>query len=109
MTNPVISHPVERDRNLQFISGNFLDTPIPKEKAYLKKYFSTEIQAAFLRYYLEFGDISCFVAHTGIWTTSSNLHRLEQRYLSIIQAHREAKSEMDIELIHKIESGKYRE
>lgn len=95
-------------RDLHFISGKFFDTPIPKDQAYLKKYFRTRTQRAFLKYYLVFGDYSCFVDHTGIFATQSYLQRQEKRLQTLIQVHKEAKACMDLELFWVIESGKYR-
>ena len=62
----------------------------------------------FLKYFMVFGDRSCFVDHTGFWTTQSYLYRQEQLYHKLIKAHKEAKDSMDIEKIWTIESGKYR-
>ena len=95
-------------RDLDFIAGKFEDLPIPKEQKYLLKYFKTDIQQAILRYYLVFGEMSCFIEHTGYYTTKSYLYRQEQKLQELMKVHAEAKSSMNFEDLWKIESGKYK-
>lgn len=95
-------------RDLEFISGRFADLSIPKEQKFLLKYYKTDLQRAILKYYLVFGETSCFIEHTGYYTTKSYLYRQEQKLHVILAVHKEAKSSMNVEELWKIESGKYK-
>ena len=92
-------------KDLAFISGEFFDVEIPKDKQYLRKYFSTDVQLAFLRYYLVFQDITCFADHTGHACSESTVVRMKRRYHKIIAAHDIAKKNLDFEKVWEIESG----
>lgn len=96
--------------DLEFISGSFLDLEIPKEKRYLLKYFTTDLQIAFLRYYLVFGMIENFVDHTGYYCHERVVYKLKDKYHRIVEAHDAAKSnftEEGLEKLQDIESGNY--
>jgi hypothetical protein len=95
-------------RDLDFVSGRFADLPIPKEQKYLLKYFKTPLQRAILRYLFVFHEWSCFVDHTGYFTTKSYLIRQEQKLYELMAAQVAAKSSMNFEELWKIESGKYK-
>lgn len=94
--------------DLDFISGKFLETEISKDKAYLLKYFRTEVQIAFLRYALVFENVDAFSEHTGFACTPSYLYKMNVKYRSLVEAHRSAKKDMDLALLWEIESGKYK-
>lgn len=95
-------------KDLDFISGNFFETEIPKEKAYLQKYFDTDLQKAFLRYFLVFGEASAFCEHTGFACTQATIFKMEAKYHKLLAAHKAAKLNMDFNAIWEIESGKYK-
>jgi hypothetical protein len=95
-------------RDVDFFAGNFFEQEIPKDKAFLKKYFKSESQRAFLKYYLVFGDYSCFTAHTGQAANHSYLFKQEVKLKHLLEVHKQAKSNMDFDLVWKIESGKYK-
>jgi len=98
-------------RDLELISGRFFDYELPKEKRYLLHYFKTDLQRAFLRYYLIFGNWKCFKDHTGLSCSPRLLDRFERRYYRITEAHRQAKgvlTEEAMETLHLIETGQYR-
>lgn len=98
-------------QDLDFISGKFFDLEIPKEQTYLLKYFKTDLQQAFLRYYLLFGNVKNFIDHTGYYCSERMLFRLQNKYKKLIEAHTVAKSEFtekSLEMLQIIESGKYK-
>jgi hypothetical protein len=84
------------DRDLKFISGDFFHTEIPRDKLYLNKYFTTPIQQAFLKYYLVFGEWSCFVEHTGMHCLKPYMRTQEKRFHWIQALHRKAKDHVSI-------------
>jgi hypothetical protein len=97
-------------KDLEFISGKFLDCEIPKEKRYLLKYFKTNLQIAFLRYYLTFGTVNNFIDHTGYHCSRWLLYEFKDRYHRLVKAYDEAKkslTEDGMRIVHLIESGKY--
>lgn len=92
---------------LTFIAGNFLDHELPKEKQYLLHYFRTELEQQFLRYLYCFGQYEHFTDHTGIFCQLRWLHMLKRRHDLLVDAHTEAKREIDLEALAEIETGKY--
>lgn len=97
-------------RDLDFISGRFFDFEIPKEKRYLLKYFTTELQQAFLRYYMVFGSAANFVEHTGHYCSERLLWKFKARYRHLTQVYEEAKkslTEEGMSTVERIEAGKY--
>lgn len=98
-------------KDLDFIAGTFFDYDIPKNQQYLLKYFRTDLQAAFLRYYLIYNSWTNFVDHTGMYCTKRALQKLTVRFNRITEIYAKAQEEFteeSIELLFKIESGKYR-
>ena len=98
-------------RDLAFISGEFAEVDIPNDKRFLLKYFTTEAQQAFLKYYLVFGDWRCFTAHTGFVSSAAYLREQTNRYLALVEAYTKAKSEISaesLETLSKIQSGEWK-
>ena len=98
-------------KDLDFISGKFFDFDVPKNKRYLLKYFKSDLQAAFLRYFLVFGTSKNFIDHTGYYCNKWLVPKLEKRYWTLVEAYRAAKddfTEEGLELLAAIEAGKYR-
>jgi len=96
---------------LYFISGDFLSLEIPKKQKFLLKYFKTDIQLAFLRYYLVFGNWKNFVDHTGYHCKERYLRKQEDRYHALMKAHAEASSVMDedhMKMLQAINEGKFK-
>ena len=96
--------------DLEFISGNFFEHEIPKDKQYLCKYFSTDLQMAFLRYRMVFEDTRLFKDHTGFYCSDRLRFRLLVRYKQLIKLHDEAKvtfTEEGLNTLQLIESGQY--
>lgn len=97
------------EQDMHFISGDFFDYDVPKEKRYLLKYFKTEVQQVFLRYFLVFGDIRNFVPHTGCYCTQRLLRRLQTDYNKLVRYYQSSKESLDEEgmmTIHLLELGK---
>lgn len=96
-------------RDADFLSGKFFDFEIPKDKGYLLKYFTTDIQAAFLRYYFVFGAVKNFTDHTGYYCSRRLLFKMQKHLKRLVKAHDEAKrslTEEGMRIVHLIESGK---
>lgn len=94
-----------------FISGIFFDYDIPKEKRYLLKYFKTDLQRAFLRYYLIFGNFKNFVDHTGHYCSERLLYKFQKRLRKLVKIYDESKlslSEEGMERVRLLETGKFR-
>ena len=96
------------DNDLKLISGEFFDLDLPKEKQYLFKYFPTEIQKQFLRYYYVFGEIDGFMDHTGWFCTKRWLRELTARYNKLVSVFDTAKQNADFTTIAEIQSGKFK-
>lgn len=96
-------------KDLDFISGRFFDFYVPKEKQFLFKYFNNDLQMAFLRYYMVFGNFKNFTDHTGYYCSERLLYRFQARYKKLVKLHDEAKkslSEEGMKTLQLIESGK---
>ena len=96
----------ERDRNL--ISGAFLDDNIPHEKLWMCKYFKSEIQKRFLIYFLIFKSHYYFQRHAGIPCTKRYLKQMKKKFSFLENAHKKAKENFDLDILSKIEMGKYK-
>ena len=97
-------------QDMEFISGRFFDYEIPKEKRYLKKYFQTELQEAFLRYFLIFGQYRNFKSHTGHHCNPRMLFKLRKKLEILEIAYNEAKvslTEDGMRTVQLIETGKF--
>lgn len=97
-----------RRRDVEFIGGKFFETDIPKENQYLFKYYTTDLQVAFLRYWFFFKCSESFQDYTGFHCTNKHVQSLEARLLEVVAAYESAKKAMDLEQVWKIESGKYK-
>lgn len=91
-----------------FISGDFFEVVLPKDRAYLQRYFVTEVQRAFLRYMHVFGNWKNFIEHTGHYCSKRSLQVLHLKLRKLEEAHKAAKASMDFDTLELIESGKYR-
>jgi coproporphyrinogen III oxidase len=95
-------------KELKFIGGVFFDYVLPKEKNYLFRYFRTDIEKAFLRYYYCFGEYEFFCDHTGYRCQQRWLKLLLKRHDRLVAIHAKAKSNADFDLLSLLESGKYK-
>lgn len=91
-----------------FLSKQFEDFELPKEKNFLLKYCETPAQEAFLRYYYAFGDFKHFVDHTGIVFQRRWMRLLLKKMKRLEVLHADARANFDLSLLAKIESGKYK-
>jgi hypothetical protein len=82
---------------------------IPKQKKYFLRYYRNELQLAFLRYYMVFGNATNFVDHTGYSCCPRLLRRLADRYHRMEKTHDKSKkalTEEGMETMHSLETGK---
>ena len=84
-----------------------LEGEIPKEKRYLLKYFRSDLQDAFLRYYLLFGSYEFFAEHTGMACAARGLKYLEKKIILLEEEHAKAKADLNFEELTRIETGKF--
>lgn len=95
------------DEETAFIGGLFINCDIPKEKQYLLKYFTSDIQRQFIRYMLQFGNAVRFVDHTGYYCSERWLKMLKARMRKLETIYDQAKKDFDFETVAEIEMGKY--
>lgn len=91
-----------------FVSGDFFDQPIHREKEYLFKYFTGKLQRQFIRYFLLFRSPRNFTDHTGLRVQPLWLRKLRKKLDALETAHATAKKAFDTEKIALLEQGKYR-
>ncbi len=96
------------NRDMQLISGDFTSPDLPPEKRYLIKYFASEIQRAFLSYYIVFGHHELFMDHTGIYCTKRWVRKMRDRFVSVTKAYKKAQKEFDLDALAIIEKGEYK-
>jgi N-acetylmuramoyl-L-alanine amidase CwlA len=99
------------DQNLHLISGKYLEIEIPKKYIFLKKYFDTEIQQMFLRYFWVFRDWKNFVDHTGIYCSERYLRKQTDCFNILMEAYEDAAGTLDEAHMKKLQSlieGKFK-
>jgi len=94
------------NRDLILLSRSYL-AELPRNKAYIYKYFPTEFQEAFVKYVHAFGEYSQFMEHTGHRASFRWLNILYERLIKLEAVHKKAKQDMDFEFLAIIESGQY--
>lgn len=97
-------------RDLDFIANKYVSFEVPKEKSFLLRYFTTDLQIAFLKYYLLCGRHNNFTDHTGFYVSRSVRFEWAQIIDKFISVYEKAKRELSEEsmlLIDKIESGQF--
>lgn len=92
--------------DLAFLSNQYVDYEVPKDKRYLLKYFRTPVQRDFLKYYFVFGNFDHFIDHTGHACQKRWLKLLFKKMQKIELMRNKAKQDFDLEQLAKIESGK---
>jgi hypothetical protein len=95
-------------KDLDFISCKFVDFEISAEKKFLFKYFRTNIEQSFVKYYFCFGEYVNFTDHVGLYCQLRWLKMLKKRIDKILQIRDKAKKEMDFDTVFMVESGKYK-
>lgn len=96
------------DMDMLFISGEFLDQPVTRDKEYLLRYFDTKLQRQFVRYFLLFRSPRNFTDHTGLKVQPLWLRKLRRKLYALEAAHAKAKADFDTATVALIEQGKYR-
>lgn len=91
--------------DLKFVSGEFFELVLPKEKQYLLRYFDSDDQKIFLYYYHTFRRIDRFTEHTGLVFTSRWLKILRSRYELLEEAYDNAKEMGDFSKVAEIQQG----
>ena len=94
--------------DLDFISRKFSNWELPRDKKYLLKYFTSDCQQEFLRYYLIFGNFVNFCDHTGFVCGKEYLLELRDRLREVEAVHDKAKQDFDLEYLAEIENGKFK-
>ena len=94
------------ERDCLFIGMRHQFLEIPKEKKFLLKYFRGKFQRQFLRYFIFFGDYENFVDHTGFCCSKRWLKNLEKKYNDLIYMQNTSRSNIDLDRLTEIESGK---
>jgi hypothetical protein len=98
-------------KDLDFFSGKFFEFQIPKEKRYLLKYFKSDLQINFLKYYMIFRNTKNFSNHTGYKCSESLKKKLEKRFNDLVELYDKSKTsftEEGLQTIQLIESGKFK-
>lgn len=98
-------------RDLKLLAAEFFDLEIPKDKKYLCHYFKSDLQLAFLRYYLIFENADNFIDHTGYYCSTRFVHKLLKKIKLLTDIHQFLKknlNEQNMELITQLESGRYK-
>lgn len=95
----------ENEADIIWFSGQFESAELPREKAFLYKYFTTKLERAFLKYYYFFGDTKHFRDRTGYRLNWLAMRKLVDRYNTLLFMHHEAKSNFQFEQLAMIESG----
>lgn len=98
------------EQDLLFLSNGYADYQLPDNRLWLLKYFSTDLQRTWLKYYLSMGDSYNFIDHTGYFCTERAIYKFQSRLKKLLAAHGRAKSELteeNMEMIYRIESGKF--
>jgi len=75
------------------------------------KYFKSEKQLQFLRYYVTFNNYYHFVSHTGVYLSDRWLKDLQNKFKLLEIALKEAKDkalEGDFEMLQQVKMGKYK-
>lgn len=94
-----------------WIGGNFLDVEIPKKYEFLTKYFTTDTQKYFLKYFWVFRSWESFVDHTGILCSERYLRKQAALFSKLLKVFDDAFGKLDtanMETIHLLSSGKYK-
>lgn len=99
-------------KEMLFIGGVFFDFQLPKTKQYLYRYFRTDIEQAFLKYFYCFGEYEFFTPHTGFFCQKRWLKELKARHDAIEALHAQAKlsflDEEDESALARLVRGKFK-
>jgi hypothetical protein len=103
-------------RDMDFIAGKFLTEEFLSEKEYLRHYYTTELEKAFLNYFVVFEESLngmtvvqfhiMFSNHTGIKCCERWTRFLIKRYKKIEEELSKAYAKSDLERIAAIKTGR---
>ena len=93
-------------REAEFLAGVFFDFELPQDKMFLFKYFRSDLEKQFLRYYFCFYEIEHFSNHTGFYCQNRWTRILEKRVRLLIKCHEYYKKNFELENLAKVEMGK---
>lgn len=94
------------EANLRFLGYGSHPFVLPKEHSFLKKYYKTRIQKAFLQYYYTFGNHNLFTEHTGWIANKSFLWKMANKFEWLMSEYNTAKQNMDMKKLAKLQSKK---
>lgn len=95
--------------NMKLQSGAFLDSEISQNRKFLLKYFKTDLQVIFLKFYLHGGDVEKFTNTTGRKCSVRILYKFKRQIDKLVDLYEAAKADFDeesIETLTNITSGK---
>ena len=93
---------------MAFITGEILDIEhIPKNRWFLFKYFRSEKQRQFVKYYLTYNTFRYMKDRTGYCFDFRWLVKLRKKLMILVEAYDKARQEADLDTLAIIESGKY--
>ena len=70
---------------LDFVAGTFFDFDVPVHQRWLLKYYTTDIERQFLKYYLVVRDHKRFAQHSGCPCRKEWAFGMKQRLLKLIK------------------------
>jgi len=95
-------------KDLIFLSGEFFEFEIPKEKQFLFKYFNTPLEQSFIKYFFCFENFETFPDDTGFCCQQRWLKLLKKRLDKLLIAQKDAKEQFDFESLKRLETGEYK-
>ena len=101
-------------KDLKFLAGVFFEEELPKDRQFLFRYFRTELEKQFLRYYYCFEEYGQFTDHTGYYCQQRWLRILEKRLKKLVNAFVKAKQDADngmeegFKSLGQIQRGRYK-
>lgn len=96
------------DKNdLLILSRAWENIVLPSDRKFLEKYFTTDIQGTFFRYVYVFDNYDNFQTHTGISISKRYLIKMNNDFKNLISAYIKAKKDFDLDVVVKIEDGKF--
>jgi hypothetical protein len=103
-------------KDLKFLAGVFFEEELPKDRQFLFRYFRSDLEKQFLRYYYCFEEFSQFTDHTGYYCQKRWLRILEKRLKWLVDAFIKAKQDVlvpgkeeeALKTLGQIQRGKYK-
>lgn len=80
---------------------------LPPNQRWYYRYFQTPVERQFVRYFLLFQNTVMFTDHTGHDASRRWLRTLKERFRKLESVYKQARANLDTEMVAKIETGKY--